>query len=50
MGINHIIIDIKNLTEDLIPNEFNWKYHIDKNRLTIETNKPDEDMSKIINF
>ena len=50
MGMNHIIVDIKNLTPDLIPNEFNWKYHIDKNKLIINTNKPDEDMSKIINF
>ena len=50
MGINHIIVDIKNLKKDLIPNNFNWKYHIDKNKLTIETNKPDEDMSEIINF
>ena len=50
MGMNHIIVDIKNLTTDLIPNEFNWKYDIDKNKLIIDTNKPDEDMSKIINF
>ena len=50
MGINHIIIDIKNLKTDLIPDNFKWKYHIEKNTLTIETNKPDEDMSKIINF
>ena len=50
MGINHIIIDIKNLTNDLIPDNFNWKYHIEKDKLTIETNNPDKDMSKIINF
>jgi ABC-2 type transport system ATP-binding protein len=50
MGINHIIIDTKNLTPNLIPDNFKWKYHIEKNKLTIETNKPDEDMSKIINF
>ena len=50
MGMNHIIADIKNLKKDLIPNEFNWKYHIENNKLTIETNRPDEDMSKIINL
>ena len=50
MGINHIIIDIKNLTPNSIPDNFKWKYHIEKNKLIIETNKPDEDMSKIINF
>ena len=50
MGMNHIIIDIKKFKEDLIPNEFTWKYHIENNKLIIETNKPDEDMCKIINL
>ena len=34
----------------VIPDNFKWKYHTEKNKLIIETNKPDEDMSKIINF
>ena len=50
MGINHIIVDSQNLSEELFFNNFKWSYHINQERIIIETNKPDEDMGEIINF
>ena len=49
MGINHIIIDV-NLSETTNLSNFDWNYKIKNGKITIDSNNPDKDIIKIINF
>ena len=49
MGTSHIIIE-GNFHDQSEFNDLTWKYFIEDNKLFIETNKPDSDIIKIIDF
>ena len=49
MGTNHIIIDT-DLNDESKIRDLNWTYSFEKNKITIQTNEPDSDIIKIINF
>ena len=49
MGINHIIIE-SDISEKFLMGNFKWNYAIKNGTITVETNKPDSDMIKIIDF
>ena len=49
MGTSHIIIE-GNFNDQSEFNDLTWKYFIENNKLFIETNKPDSDIIKIIDF
>ena len=49
MGTSHIIIE-GNFNDQSEFNDLTWKYFIEDNKLFIETNKPDSDIIKIIDF
>jgi len=49
MGTNHIIIDT-DLNDESKIKDLNWTYSFENNKITIQTNEPDSDIIKIINF
>ena len=49
MGTSHIIIE-GNFNDQSEFSDLTWKYFIENNKLFIETNKPDSDIIKIIDF
>ena len=49
MGTSHIIIETT-CKDQSIFNDLPWKYFIENNELFIETNRPESDIVKLIDF